>query len=591
MTRASLLCFLAVPFCAQVFAAGQSSGPESPAPIRVDTNLVVVDVTVTDAHRNPVHNLTAVDFNLREDGQAQSIKTMEEHTADEAAKPSLKPSLPKLQPGVFTNVPAIPATGPFNIFLLDKLNTPMEDQAYSLDQLSQYLKSAPAGTRIAVVSLSSWELSLLQGFTSDPEMLRAALSSKKAAMNASLFLDNPVSGGAKTMEGGGLKTRLRRELTLNALNELGRYLSGFPGRKNLIWFSASFPVSIVSGEREHWASSPDIDAEFIEMVNLFARNQIAVYPIDARGLVGDPWFDASNAGAANVASSIKGLSNSVQRTSTSAAIQKWTMTNIADPTGGQTFMNTNDLKGAVSLAIDAGSNYYTLTYAPTSHKWNGQYRKIQIQLDRPGLVLAYRHGYYATDPNAPARQSERRTSSTEPAPYSAMRAAMVRGAPEPAEIRFEASVRPVIAETEPVWAPGNQGNPKIKGPYRRYSVHYIAHQLDFECPSSQGDANVCAVQFVACVYDTDGLLINTQVNEIKTTIKSAYYAAIGQPGRDPGFQYQQEISVPVKGEYYLRVGIHDLTTNRVGALELPVSLVSALPPSAIGVPPASGTVP
>jgi hypothetical protein len=77
----------------------------------------------------------------------------------------------------------------------------MEDQAYSLDQLSQYLKNAPAGTRIAVVSLSSWQLSLLQGFTFDPEMLRAALSSKKAAMNASLFLDDPVSGGAKTMKG------------------------------------------------------------------------------------------------------------------------------------------------------------------------------------------------------------------------------------------------------------------------------------------------------------------------------------------------------------------------------------------------------
>jgi VWFA-related protein len=104
------------------------------------------------------------------------------------------------------------------------------------------------------------------------------------------------------------------------------------------------------------------------MVNLLARNQIAVYPIDARGLVGDPWFDASKAGAANVTSSIKGLSNGVQRTSTSAAIQKWTMTDIADPTGGQAFMNTNDLKGAVSQAIDAGSNYYTLTYAPTSHK-------------------------------------------------------------------------------------------------------------------------------------------------------------------------------------------------------------------------------
>jgi hypothetical protein len=326
------------------------------------------------------------------------------------------------------------------------------------------------------------------------------------------------------------------------------------------------------------------------MVNLLAHNQIAVYPIDARGLVGDSWFDAANPGPRTVSASNAGLSNSVQKTATSAAAQEWAMTDIADPTGGQAFMNTNDLKGAVAQAIDAGSNYYTLTYSPTSHKWNGQYRKIQLQLDRQGLALSYRRGYYATDPNASVHHTKQKTGSAEPAPYSAMRAAMVYGGPEPTEIRFEAGVRPTIADSEFALAPGNQGNPKLKGPYRRYSVHYIAHQRDIDCPSNLADANVCTVQFVACVYDTDGLLINTQINEIKSTIKSAYYAALRQPGLHPGFQYQQEISVPVKGEYYLRVGIHDLATNRVGALQLPVSLVSVLPSSAMGIPPASGTV-
>jgi VWFA-related protein len=561
----------------------------SAASIRVDTNLVVVDVTVNDYHQNPVHNLTAADFNLREDDQAQTIKTFEEHTANEAVSPSLLPWSAKLEPGVFTNDSPIQATGSLNVVLLDKLNTPMQDQAYSLDQLSQYLKSAPAGTRIAVVSLTSLRLSLLQGFTSDPELLRSALSNKTAAINASLFLDNPVSGGARTTVGEGLKSRFRRELTLNALNELGHYLGGFPGRKNLIWFSASFPVSFVPNGRERWARSPDLDDEFKEMVNLLAHNQVAVYPIDARGLVGDPWFDASNSGGANVVASIQGLSNNIQRTSTNAAIQKWAMADIADPTGGQAFMNTNDLKDAMSQAINAGSNYYTLTYSPTSRKWNDQYRKIQIQLDRDGLALFYRRGYYATDPNAHAHHTEQRPGSAEPATYSAMRASMVRGAPEPTEIRFEAGVRPAIADPKPALAAGNRGNPKVRGPYHLYSIHYIAHQRDIECPSSPGGGNVCTVQFVACVYDTDGLLINTQVNEIKTTIKGAYYAALRQPGLHPGFQYQQEISVPVKGEYYLRLGIHDLTTNRVGTLELPVSLVSTLPPlSALGAAPASG---
>jgi hypothetical protein len=132
----------------------------------------------------------------------------------------------------------------------------------------------------------------------------------------------------------------------------------------------------------------------------------------------------------------------------------------------------------------------------------------------------------------------------------------------------------------------------MKGPYRRYSVHYIAHQRDIQCPTGPRGVNICAVEFVACVYDDDGVLINTQSNEIKATIKSTYYAALRQPGLHPGFQYQQEISVPVKGEYYLRVGVHDLTTDRVGAVELPISVVSILPPlSAMSAVPAAGATP
>lgn len=595
MTRALPCCFLTISLCTSIVATGQSPQAVPDATLQLNTNLVVVDVAVTDANQRPVHNLTAANFNLREDGQPQRIKTFEEHTADETIidKPSLLPPPPKLAPGVFTNVSPIPETGSLNIVLLDKLNTPMEDQAYSLNQLSQYLKTAPAGTRIAVATLTTGQLSLLQGFTSNPELLRAALSSKKAKMNASLLLNNPVSGGGRKAAEPALVSR--REMTLNALNELGRYLSGFPGRKNLIWFSSSFPISMFPDGRDRWeTTSSDLDDEFKKTVNLLAFNRVAVYAIDARGLVGgSSWFDASNAGPAkaSVQASNQGLSGRVQSDFSKSAQQKWAMMDVADPTGGQVYLNTNDLKAAVAQAIDAGSNYYTLTYSPTS-SWDGQYRKIKVQLDRQGLTLAYRRGYYAIDPEAPEAtvpNTSQKANSTQPAPYSVMRAAMAYGAPEPAEIQFEADVRPSTAGTEPAVAKGNQTEEKVKGPYQRYSVHYIAHQRDIKCPAGPGGVNICAVEFAVCVYDADGRLINSLGNEIKANINSTYYAALRKPGLDPGFQYHQEISVPVKGEYYLRVGVHDMTTNKVGALELPISVVSALPPlSTMSADPASG---
>jgi hypothetical protein len=76
------------------------------------------------------------------------------------------------------------------------------------------------------------------------------------------------------------------------------------------------------------------------------------------------------------------------------------------------------------------------------------------------------------------------------------------------------------------------------------------------------------------VYDADGVLFNTQSGRIAADIPASRFASLLQSG----IRFRQEISVPVKGEYFLRIGVHDVTTNRVGAVEVPVSAVSKLQP-------------
>jgi hypothetical protein len=339
---------------------------------------------------------------------------------------------------------------------------------------------------------------------------------------------------------------------------------------------------------------PGYVEEFRETVNLFAHNQIAVYPIDTRGLTVEPVFTGANAntGGGGRANPVVPSQNDAYYSGNAARLSA--MEDIADATGGQAFTNTNGLKEAASRAVEGGSNYYTLAYTPSDEKWNGHYRKIQIEFARKGFSLVYRRGYYATDPNAPVQKNdakaEAKSDSPAPVPYSAMHTAMVHGGPEPTQILFETIVRPSIAVEEPAAYPHNQPSTSAKGPYRRYNVHLKAHLDDIHCdPTPQGPL-YCAVEFVTCVYDADGVLINTQVNDIKEMVKSDYFASLHRAGLHPEFQYKQEISVPVKGEYYLRVGVRDLLTNHVGALELPVSAVSNLPPLAAtsaAAPPAS----
>jgi hypothetical protein len=97
-------------------------------------------------------------------------------------------------------------------------------------------------------------------------------------------------------------------------------------------------------------------------------------------------------------------------------------------------------------------------------------------------------------------------------------------------------------------------------------------------------AYVLVLELVTCVYGADGTVVNAQSNRITATIQAAQYAAV--PHDD--LPHCQEISVPVKGEYFLCIGVHDVTADRVGALGLPVSAVSLLPPlSANSAKPAS----
>ena len=608
MTRLLARALFAAALCIPLAAAQQSSEPITT--LHANTNLVVVDVVVTDAHDNPVHQLTAADFSLFENNREQQIKVFEEHSANQS---TAQPPALHLDPGTFSNYSPAPANGALNILVLDTLNTPLQDQPYVRAQLLAYLKEVPAGERIAIFGLSQ-QLHLILGFSSDLEALRAALNSKKAGSKGSPLFDNPMTGDAAgddnpmlenatemarlsnpsvanetrttgpigqlailqqfLAEQQSFQIQLRVRYTLDAFNQLGRYLSNLPGRKNLIWFSGAFPITILpNGDLEDpFGVVATYEDEFRKTVNLMARSQVAVYPIDARGLMAPPMLNAANSGrgfSGNPAAYNKELNNFSQRT----AAEQSTMTEMAEATGGKAYYNTNGLKEAVQNAVEAGSNYYTLAYSPSNPDWKGDYRKIRVALARKGLNLAYRRGYYADDPSTPVHHGEPKVTASDQAPYEPMRVAMLRGGPEPAEVVFLSKIRPVSTEQEAELAPGNEANGKTTGPYRRYNIQFAVPAAGISCPAGADDVRHCEVEFLTFVYDTEGNLLVSQINAIKANIPPSRLAAV----QKQGLQYRQQISVPLKGEHYFRIGVHDMVSDRVGALELPVAKVSRLP--------------
>ena len=591
--RLPLLAVLAV-FSVRLQAQTAPATPAAATPtIQARSNLVIVDVVVTDRGHHAIHNLKAADFRLRENGAAQTIKSFEEHSPA-TAKP-LTPLGP-MPAGVFTNYSPAPENGAVNILLIDRLNTPLVHQPYLHDQLVGFLRKLKPGTPLAIFGLNT-QLVYLQGFSSDPAVLLAAMQSKKNGYRDSP-LQNPAVGDvsdsvAQSMADQGdvfpdavianvrqfeadvasAKTQLRVRTTLDALNVLARYLASIPGRKNLIWMSGSFPISILpdtSGDLpDPFQVTADMEDEFRATTNLLSRSQVAVYPVDARGLQNAPVFDASQSGK-NYARTPSAFTKDIGTFSHQNADEHSTMNQMARDTGGRAFYNTNGLTEAVDQAVDLGSSYYTLTYTPTDPKLDGRYRSIEVELPERSADLSYRRGYYSDQP------TRTRLTSSPLAPmtpeHEAVTKALVRGAPPATQILFKAMVVPAGPATEEKVAEGNVADPSVHGPFRRYSVNYAAAAQNLAVRTLAAGSYQAHLEFVVLVYSADGVVQNRFGQGVTATFSLDDLKTL-QRG---GLQYHQTISVPAKGEYYLRLGVHDLNADRIGTLEVPVSSVRNL---------------
>jgi VWFA-related protein len=612
LSKIPLLFLLSFPTLLAQSSAQAPQPTQSGVTLRAGTQLVVVDVVVNDKGQNPIRNLKASDFALLESGHPQQIKSFEEHTG-QPAKPI--PSMPVFPPGIFSNYSPALTGGAVNILLLDTLNTPVIDQIYLHDQFHKYLKTSKPGAPMAIFGLTT-RLLMLQSFTSDPELLKAAVNNKN--IKNSPLIDRDVSGGNDTktsdqmasfLSAGSIPAssqtdafgaqvikdlqqfeadqtssqyQLRAKYTLDAINQIARYLSGIPGRKNLIWFSGSFPLNIlpdatIEDPFRVVASSED---EYRETTNLLTRAQVAVYPIDVRGAMTSPNMDVSQSTAIYVDNPTRFAADQVKFHLENGS-ENLLMTRMAEDSGGYAFINNNDLVDAVNKAVAAGSHYYTLTYSPSDTNWNGNFRKIQVKLQQSGGNLAYRRGYYAIDPNAPVTPSRfanknKKDSATAAPKTDPMRAAMMRGAPDPTEITLKARVLPASTEPETELAKDNTLNPSsdVKGPYRRYAIDIAADPSSINIQRAPDGNYHALLQFLTYVYDQDGNLLNIENNPVRATYSPTVYRQI----LHTGIPYHEEISVPLKGAFFLRIGIHDLSTNHIGAVEVPVDAVKNLSP-------------
>jgi VWFA-related protein len=383
----------------------------------VTTRLVQVNVIVTDGRGNPIRSLRREDFALLDENQPQQIavfamETSESTSANEEPLPS----------NTFSNHLDRKGTlpGSVTVILLDGLNTRFEDQIYSKGQVIKFLKQLKPTDRVALYTLGR-DLCILHDFTSDAAPLLRSLEKYRGRNSAEVEASDPEAPdtGNEELDAflaqsnqviADFYTANRVERTLAAIEAIANHLQAVPGRKNLVWVSSSFPLRIGSDElplpspnRDVRPSLPNsnrdirsFSKEIERTVRALNNSGVAIYPVDARGLVG---YFPSRGGAASrqpVPTTVGQIRGPIDA-----------MITLADRTGGRAFYNSNDISGSVRRAIEDSRITYVLGYYPSHGKWDGKFRRLKIQVKQPGLRARYRQGYFSlTQPELDEKQAE-----------------------------------------------------------------------------------------------------------------------------------------------------------------------------------------
>jgi VWFA-related protein len=565
----------------------------SVATFHTQAQLVQLDISVTDSTGRPITGLQQSDFTVLEDGQPQAIRTFEPHIPNtvQAVKSAAAPKL-SLPPNTFTNQVAAPPEGPLSILLLDLWNTPVSDQAYARKQTIEFLKGLPPGKTIAMYVLGN-RLTLVQGFSDDSATLVAA--AEKVLNERSLLLRtdterqqfqgatdnigrvatpgiNAAAGALSNVNsGGGLdlgnaqarqrtnammeadRTAERVFTTLDALSALARSVSSYQGRKNLIWLSGSFPIRLkpsaaglmqLNGgsfaRTTGLETAPNFPAALRVVTQALATARIAVYPIDVRGIqISGVDISMSNAESASFTSIDKpqAFGHNLNIQSATRFEEHSSMKEVAEQTGGEV-LSGNDVRGSIGRAMEDGSTYYAIAYTPARSDKSPEFRKIEVKLNRTGVKLAYRPGYF------PKGKPDGDSPKAHP-----LIVAMQPGVPPSTVVPLTVVVLP----------------PDATNKKTRITYTIDIRGMDFaETPEHRKRA---IIDCIAVAFTKQGAPIRQISNTMDATLPLSEY----ESALRTGLVVPQELELP-PGEYLLRLGVMDHGSQKIGTLDAPLAV-------------------
>ncbi len=545
---------------------GMSQQPAAPQPtgkITATTELVLVPTLVTQKGAH-LPGLTKENFTLLENGKEQKIAIFEEvrTTTDRIPRP-------ELAAGEFANLDTHDIRR-MAIIAIDMINTPTLALAKVRDELVNYLSDAASSDEpLGIVALLPGGIQVLHDLTTDKEVLRLALERYKTHQavrgekagnpvlddrpmesfyNAST--DEQAARFAHVLDAWGaamdgeqqiqrMQGRLARISTLEALQQLAQMLAGFPGRKTVIWASASFPFAeglfstdkglSTSYSLDKASGSFDYIAYTWQLLN---EADIAVYPVDARGLVNTAYDVMSPEHKYSPTYAAKDAAQSDFRDSIT------TFENIAVATGGKPCYGRTDLHNCFKEATQDSHDYYLLGYYVDRSRSKPGWKKLEVKTSATGAKVRARSGYFLVPTNLSAdavRKTDIATALVSPLSYSGL---TFRGR----------------------WLDSEARGAK-KGV--KYELQLPAASVTVD----ESESNRLNLEFVATVTNKDG----KAAANLAQTLDRKLPAQAVQEIRTNGIRYRNVLELD-PGTYLVHFVVRDNLAARTGSIVVPLTV-------------------
>jgi len=534
--RFSLLLLLALP----VIAQQQPPTPDATAPtytLHVSSDIVLTNVVVRDKSGSVVRGLQQSDFTIFENGKPQRITSFDFESVDQAA--TLNEATVSGHTGVLAKNGIIDPAALRNhrliIFFFDLTSMQVEDVDRSVQSAKDYInkKMQPADL-VAVVSLGT-SLALDQDFTADKQTLLHTIGRYNGSEGQGFANGEDSTTTVSSEDSSAYQpdeseyNDINTDRKLYAIAEVAKSLSKIDEKKSMLYFSGGLTRTGIENQ-----------ASLRAAVNAAVKANLAIYALDTRGLEALPPVGSAQSGSLRGTSAYSAAAMQSQLDSNFSSQE--TLTTLAADTGGKAFLDSNDFSPAFAQIQRDTSAYYILGFRSENTTRDGRFRKLTVKLNRPGLKLEYRPGYYAQADYKHANnedrehQLEQELASDLPATDVAiyLQALYFRTDSKGENAQFFVPVSIVI--------PGSQ-IPFIQG----------------------GNRDKATLDIIGVVKDSTGRAIGNVRDTVKLAVDQSQQVA------QKNVQYSTGFTLPV-GRYHLKFVVRENQTGRMGSFEADITV-------------------